>query len=418
MASDTKYDSHLEEGLLPVATDEKRGSTISRTTKEPTRKMTGPRRVLIAFVVCGLMTLSLASVLGHRGMPCARGHKSQALLTEDDLKDPAKVDLIHQLLHAYYPDRYQDGVYPSDKEAIEAAGADDAKLASALLQLAKRQDNTTASASATQPSETASATVATTPSSETPANTPTPTPTTAPTTTAPRETTSAAPPETTTTPPAETTTTQQPPSTQDQPTTTPQTTNQPEPTTTPTTPATSAAPNSDDDSWVSFFFPSPFYYPLFCSHYGLPGVFECVRVGYVYLLLSSDYYGRDILVPNHFEFVPYYVEFACVVFFIGNWGGLYREDNTRQTTAATSSRRTTTSFSEVRSTFTSTASNGDVVLVTATSVVAVPPEAEPTSSSGGGSGGGLQNAAVPIGSVNFGLPLAIAGFVAGAMLLL
>ncbi|KAI8191552.1 hypothetical protein K4K51_011871, partial [Colletotrichum sp. SAR 10_75] len=79
---------------------------------------------------------------------------------------------------------------------------------------------------------------------------------------------------------------------------------------------------------------------------------------------------------------------------------------------------TTTSFSNVLSTFTSTASNGDVVLVTATSVVAVAPDAEPTSTSGSGGGGGLQNGAVPIGSVSFGVPVALAGFVAGAMLLL
>lgn len=92
------------------------------------------------------------------------------------------------------------------------------------------------------------------------------------------------------------------------------------------------------------------------------------------------------------------------------------EQNTRETTTATTSRRTTTSFSNVLSTFTSTASNGDVVLVTATSVVAVAPDAEPTSTSG--SGGGLQNGAVPIGSVSFGVPVALAGFVAGAVLLL
>ncbi|KAJ0294228.1 hypothetical protein CBS470a_000860 [Colletotrichum nupharicola] len=331
MASDTKYDSRLEEGLLPI--DEKRDSTISRPSKEPTKKMAGPRRVLLGVVVCGLMTLSLASVIGHRGMPCARDHhaKAQVVISEEDLNNPAKADLLHKLLHAYFPDRYQDGVYASDKEALEAVQADDADLASALLQLAKRQDNTTTSA-ATEASQTPSASVAAT-TSESVANTPT----SAPATSAAEPTTSAAPAETTTSQaPAvqtTTTTTQQP-----QETTTPQTTTTPAQETTTTTPATSAAAPTT-------------------------------------------------------------------------------EQNTREITTATTSRRTTTSFSNVLSTFTSTASNGDVVLVTATSVVAVAPDAEPTSTSGSGSGG-LQNGGVPIGSVSFGVPVALAGFVAGAMLLL
>lgn len=94
--------------------------------------------------------------------------------------------------------------------------------------------------------------------------------------------------------------------------------------------------------------------------------------------------------------------------------------NTRQTTTTTSNAARVTSFSEVRSTFTSTASNGDVVLVTATSYVAVDPEpaATESSKSGGGGGGGLQNAAVPIGSVSYGLPVTFAAFIGGAMLLL
>ncbi|KAE9581613.1 hypothetical protein CGCF415_v000132 [Colletotrichum fructicola] len=332
MASDTKYDSRLEEGLLPI--DEKRDSTISRPSKEPTKKMAGPRRVLLGVVVCGLMTLSLASVIGHRGMPCARDHhaKAQVVISEEDLNNPAKADLLHKLLHAYFPDRYQDGVYASDKEALEAVQADDADLASALLQLAKRQDNTTTSA-ATEASQTPSASVAAT-TSESVANTPT----SAPATSAAEPTTSAAPAETTTSqaPAVQTTTTtaQQP-----QETTTPQTTTTPAQETTTTTPATSAAAPTT-------------------------------------------------------------------------------EQNTRETTTATTSRRTTTSFSNVLSTFTSTASNGDVVLVTATSVVAVAPDAEPTSTSGSGGSGGLQNGAVPIGSVSFGVPVALAGFVAGAMLLL
>ncbi|KAF4837954.1 hypothetical protein CGCTS75_v001150 [Colletotrichum tropicale] len=415
MASDTKYDSRLEEGLLPI--DEKRDSTISRPSKEPTKKMAGPRRVLLGVVVCGLMTLSLASVIGHRGMPCARDHhaKAQVVISEEDLNNPAKADLLHKLLHAYFPDRYQDGVYASDKEALEAVQADDADLASALLQLAKRQDNATTSA-ATEASQTPSASVAVT-TSESVANTPT----SAPATSAAEPTTSAAPAETTTSQaPAvqtTTTTTQQP-----QETTTPQTTTTPaQEETTTTTPATSAAaPTTGTSQTEQATSVAPTTTTTTTA--GPPsasseiqtttrGVYECVRVGYVYLLSSRDYYGRDILVPHN-------LECAFIILRVRICHGRFIKQNTRETTTATTSRRTTTSFSNVLSTFTSTASNGDVVLVTATSVVAVAPDAEPTSTSGSGGGGGLQNGAVPIGSVSFGVPVALAGFVAGAMLLL
>uniref|UniRef100_L2GDY5 Uncharacterized protein n=1 Tax=Colletotrichum fructicola (strain Nara gc5) TaxID=1213859 RepID=L2GDY5_COLFN len=383
MASDTKYDSRLEEGLLPI--DEKRDSTISRPSKEPTKKMAGPRRVLLGVVVCGLMTLSLASVIGHRGMPCARDHhaKAQVVISEEDLNNPAKADLLHKLLHAYFPDRYQDGVYASDKEALEAVQADDADLASALLQLAKRQDNTTTSA-ATEASQTPSASVAAT-TSESVANTPT----SAPATSAAEPTTSAADdyisgagrPDDHDHGPA---------AAGDH------------------YPSNHHHSSSGDDYYnTGNFSSSPYYW-----------VYECVRVGYVYLLSSRDYYGRDILVPHNLECAFFilcvriwYVAlwFCSTVMFSSEGGG---QQNTRETTTATTSRRTTTSFSNVLSTFTSTASNGDVVLVTATSVVAVAPAAEPTSTSGSG------GRAAPIGSVSFGVPVALAGFVAGAMLLL
>ncbi|KAF4868575.1 hypothetical protein CGCSCA1_v012303 [Colletotrichum siamense] len=355
MASDTKYDSRLEEGLLPI--DEKRDSTISRPSKEPTKKMAGPRRVLLGVVVCGLMTLSLASVIGHRGMPCARDHhtKAQVVISEEDLNNPAKADLLHKLLHAYFPDRYQDGVYASDKEALEAVQADDADLASALLQLAKRQDNTTTSA-ATEASQTPSASVAATTSED-------------------NYISGAGRPDDYDHDPA---------AAGDH------------------YPSNHHHSGSGDDYYdTSNFSSSPYYW-----------VYECVRVGYVYLLSSRDYYGRDILVPHNLECAFFII--LCVRICHGR----FIKQNTRETTTATTSRRTTTSFSNVLSTFTSTASNGDVVLVTATSVVAVAPDAEPTSTSGSGGSGGLQNGAVPIGSVSFGVPVALAGFVAGAMLLL
>ncbi|KAK2064676.1 hypothetical protein LY76DRAFT_479008, partial [Colletotrichum caudatum] len=157
MASDTKFDQHLEEGLLPAAADEK-GISTSRTTRTSNNKMTAARRVLLTVLVCGLMTLGLASAIGHRVKPCTRDHREQVPLGGADVQDSAaQVDLLHRLLHAYFPERYQDGAYPSDKDAITAFEADDVDLASALGQLEKRQDNgttTAPSATATTPSDT------------------------------------------------------------------------------------------------------------------------------------------------------------------------------------------------------------------------------------------------------------------------
>ncbi|KAL0779793.1 hypothetical protein CaCOL14_004277 [Colletotrichum acutatum] len=334
MTFDTKYDHHLEEGLLPVV-NEKGTTTTSPSSRKP-NKMTAARRLLLTVLVCGLMTLSLASAIGHQARPCTRDHQEQVLVAEGEVKDAAKVDLIHRLLHAYFPDRYQDGVYASDKEAIAAFQADDAELASALGQLEKRQDNGTSSA-APAATPTPSASEASTPSASSapPASdTPTPTPTPTPSTPA---TTSAAPPASSSAEVQQSSSTPQ--QTSAAQTTPQQSSQQPAASSTPTTQQTSAAAPTSG--------------------------------------------------------------------------------TTRQGTTTTRSTPRTTSFSEVKSTFTSTASNGDVVLVTATSFVAVDPEPAATSagSSGSGGSGGLQNVAVPIGSVSV-LPIGLAAFVAGAMLLL
>ncbi|KAK2002663.1 hypothetical protein LX36DRAFT_220383 [Colletotrichum falcatum] len=336
MASDNKFDQHLEEGLLPAAANEK-GISASRSTRNPNNnKMTAARRVLLTVLVCGLMTLGLASAIGHRVKPCTRGHREQVLLDGGNVQDPAQEDFIHRLLHACFPERYRDGVYPSDKDAIAAFEADDVELASALGQLAKRQENgtTTAPSATPTPSDTvaASPSVSSTPlTSNTPAPTPTPTPTPtpspSPSPSTPAATSSIPAPDTTSSPQVQSNT-QQPTSAQS-----------PAPTT-PTAPATSASPPPSD---------------------------------------------------------------------------------TRQTSStATRASPRTTSFSEVRSTFTSTASNGDLVVVTATSYVAVNPEATSAdpAQSGSSGGGGLQSAASPISGVSFALPFSLAGFVAGAMLLL
>ncbi|KAK2019753.1 hypothetical protein LZ32DRAFT_150485 [Colletotrichum eremochloae] len=400
MAFDTKFDQHLEEGLLPTAANEKgisTSTTISRSTRSPNdnNKMTATRRILLTVLVCGLMTLGLASVITHRVKPCTRDHREQVLLDGGEVQEPVQVDLVHRLLHAYFPERYQDGVYPSDKDAIAAFEADDVELASALGQLAKRQENgtTTAPSATSTPSATVAATptVSSTPlASETPAPTPTPTPTSTPLPSPSTPATSSTPvPDTTTSSPQVQSNTQQSTNAQS---------SEPAPTT-PTTPATSAAPPTSGTSQTEQAeSPSSTVGPSTAPTESPPTT-------------SGSPSSSSSPPSSALSSVPT----------TASPGSLSAStQDTRQPSTTTRASPRTTSFSEVRTTFTSTASNGDLVLVTQTSFVAVNPEATGTEpgESGSSGGGGLQNAASPISGVSFALPFSLTGFVAGAMLLL
>ncbi|KAL5604190.1 hypothetical protein BROUX41_002171 [Berkeleyomyces rouxiae] len=66
--------------------------------------------------------------------------------------DSVSPERLHKLLHSYLPETYQHGVYESDRHAVEMLRKRDARLATSLLRMAKRQNNSTSAV--TEPSST------------------------------------------------------------------------------------------------------------------------------------------------------------------------------------------------------------------------------------------------------------------------
>lgn len=173
---------------------------------------------------------------------------------------------IHRALHLL-SDKFRDGVFPTDTNAVEALHKEDASLAARLMKLAKRQqpaDNSTSSTvppspssespppptsqvpstTSEQPPETTKTPEPTTPSTT---DQSTPPPTTPSTTTAPSTTSSEKPPETTQS--TEQTTTSESPSPTQSPTTF-STSSSTKPNTTPS-PSTTQEPNTDTEPYTS-----------------------------------------------------------------------------------------------------------------------------------------------------------------------
>ncbi|EFX04707.1 hypothetical protein CMQ_1635 [Grosmannia clavigera kw1407] len=61
------------------------------------------------------------------------------------LLDAVSAESLHDLLHAYLPDTYKHGVYPSEKSALAALHRANAPLATSIVQLARRDTNATVS---------------------------------------------------------------------------------------------------------------------------------------------------------------------------------------------------------------------------------------------------------------------------------
>ncbi|KAL1903123.1 hypothetical protein Sste5346_000407 [Sporothrix stenoceras] len=77
------------------------------------------------------------------------------------LLEAVSPESLHDLLHEYLPDTYKHGVYPSEKHALEAIHRENAALATSIIQLARRDLNSTTSSSSPSsntPSSTTSST--------------------------------------------------------------------------------------------------------------------------------------------------------------------------------------------------------------------------------------------------------------------
>lgn len=150
----TDRDGHLEAGLLRSTPGEKqtgyREFTPTRRDRNKNR-MLYLRRALLIVAVGFVLGLGVATARpsfsncktrhdNKANMAVAQAHGADGELAEALQK--ASPDLLHRLLHAYLPERYQHGVFASDRDAIHAISGDDPSVASAIVQIAKRQEDT------------------------------------------------------------------------------------------------------------------------------------------------------------------------------------------------------------------------------------------------------------------------------------
>jgi hypothetical protein len=150
----TDGDGHLEAGLLKSTEGEKQTgyrdySPLALKSKSKSNKMIYFRRALLVIVMGFILGLGVATARpglmncqrhnDNSKMAIAKAQGSNGELAEALQK--ASPDLLHRLLHAYLPERYQHGVFATDRDAIDAISEKDPSVASAIVQIAKRQDN-------------------------------------------------------------------------------------------------------------------------------------------------------------------------------------------------------------------------------------------------------------------------------------
>ncbi|KND93919.1 hypothetical protein TOPH_01547 [Tolypocladium ophioglossoides CBS 100239] len=140
-------DRKLEAGLLSTMEEEKTAFIPAGPQKsQPKRNMSPIRRLAVGIIVGLFVGLGLAVAKDSATARClGAGHGVSDNEVKAALaKDPSP-DLLHRLLHAYLPDRYQHGVYKSDNDAVKAVHDDEPGLATTLAGLAKRQSGSSGS---------------------------------------------------------------------------------------------------------------------------------------------------------------------------------------------------------------------------------------------------------------------------------
>ncbi|KAK3936133.1 hypothetical protein QBC46DRAFT_36606 [Diplogelasinospora grovesii] len=206
-----------EEKTLPTARDSKqRQSTLpqdqQRRTPTEKKKMACARRTLLAVSLCLLVLLGLASAArSPKATPCHEGNKvpvpEQKAVVESEpssfsaLLNAASPEVLHDLLHKYFPERFQHGVWSSEHQALDAVHRDNPPLATSLARLARRQDGNSNSTTSAAPTTSPNSPTSSSNSPTTPSTSATNSPTSAASTTAnPQTTPSSATPSTSNTP--------------------------------------------------------------------------------------------------------------------------------------------------------------------------------------------------------------------------
>ena len=173
-----KRDVNLEAAL--PASDQHGKTSVLNTSTSQTHSPTSPqsrqrtmpsacRSLVITMSICLVLGLGLTQVLCVGRTPCSED-PSEVLLPQIKPAPPAEPDssfaallrsaspeVIHRLLHEYLPEKYQHGIFESDRQAIEAATASDFGADSPLARIAKRQDTSNTTVTVAPPDITTSA---------------------------------------------------------------------------------------------------------------------------------------------------------------------------------------------------------------------------------------------------------------------
>lgn len=140
---ETTRNNSLDAGLL--TSEEKQAlqaAELPAPTQSPTqKKRKGLSPYLVVAVIAGAL-LTFGVALGPRMTNCMRHHAAKV----DDasfsqLLHSADPESLRQLLHDRLPEKYGKGIFPSEKDAVEAVHEDDAPLATKIIKLAARQDD-------------------------------------------------------------------------------------------------------------------------------------------------------------------------------------------------------------------------------------------------------------------------------------
>ena len=89
-----------------------------------------------------LITLFITGISSYVTPNEARGEPDHVAFRS--LLEQADPTVLHEALHQATPDKFRDGVFEKDILAIEAVHRDDPPLATRVLELARRVDNSTA----------------------------------------------------------------------------------------------------------------------------------------------------------------------------------------------------------------------------------------------------------------------------------
>ncbi|KAM0500804.1 hypothetical protein ACHAPB_005388 [Verticillium nonalfalfae] len=355
MASDKLNDTNLEDGLLTVASDEKR-TLMTNTPTSPSTQTPRPNRMARAcrltatFAVCLFIGYGLTSAVvpsmrctGHHAHGAAAG---QPLMSESRMElsqqvakavKAAEPESLHRLVEAYIHEEAKEG------ESVQE------DLSTARARLARRQDNLTSDIPA-NPSASAGS------------------PSAAPSGPASQPTTSGSP-----------TPSVQPSSPTQDPV--------------PSTPTTSGTPNHDNDFFAA-------------------GTVAVVSCGVDNHSAAQQSPQQQLLLQILYSYYILYYYFHYPRDFQPRTTTTADETTTRGETTTSTTRRPTSS-SAVVTTRTSTEADGDITLVTETSYVGVDPTPQATSDSNSDDAD-LQNAAPRMSSSALALFAALA---AGMMLL-